>query len=193
MNLPVASSSGASKEQLQKALSFEAETLSGINAFDSLVGAQPLGMKGIENQFWVIQLPTTQRDAVEKVVKAFGSRLGGICHPGGLPKTFADADVGRNRWQRIEAWANGIFCIHKDTEKDVIAMEVINIDLRDNRWQGYAAEWQRGLERTDYTEVLLTGDTVIGSEIRSSHELCLDNDQFFKNWLQIKWLETRTL
>ena len=140
MNLPVASSSGANRDQLQKALSFEAETLSGINAFDSIVGLNPLGAKGVENQFWVIQVLASQRNALEKVVKSFGSRFGGICHPGGLPRVLAEVNRVPKSWQRIEVWAGGIFCIHNDIEKGITVMDVMNVDLRDNRWQSYIGE-----------------------------------------------------
>src|SRR5262249_13915667 len=73
-------------EDLSKALSFEVETLSGINAFESIIGQTSLpARKNDELSYWVVQARTADREQIEQIVRMAGSRLAGLCHPGGLP------------------------------------------------------------------------------------------------------------
>ena len=107
LSLAAANTGGMNDEELGKALAFEAEPLSGVNAFDALAGIVPLGTEGGERRFWFSEVATHIRDQFDEAIRAAGGRLAGICHPAGvsLPLEVGSPDAA---WRRIEIWPNAI-------------------------------------------------------------------------------------
>lgn len=86
---------------LVRALGFEAETVSGIDPFDSMLGWCPSGGAQGQRGYWVTQLSGMELDEIGRMLAAQGGVLCGVAHPGGLPRILGD---GSGAWQRIELW-----------------------------------------------------------------------------------------
>ncbi len=105
--IAASTTSGMSDDALGKTLSYEAEPLSSISAFDSAGAVRDIGNEAAKRRFWFTQLPGYLREQFDYAVSSHGGKLAGISHPGGLPSALANADarqVNRPSWQRIEFW-----------------------------------------------------------------------------------------
>jgi hypothetical protein len=85
LSMATATLHGMSQPELLQALSFEAEPLSGLSAFESVAAAVPLGDSAGQRTFWMIGVASLVRDQIQEAVRAAGGKLAGILHPGGLP------------------------------------------------------------------------------------------------------------
>lgn len=72
---------GLTREQLNRALSFEVEPFSGIGVDEAVVGFSDRG----GGTFEVVEMPRVDRDGVLKVVTEAGGRTGGIAHTAAVP------------------------------------------------------------------------------------------------------------
>ncbi|HBP23316.1 MAG TPA: hypothetical protein DEA08_36760 [Planctomycetes bacterium] len=111
VELPAAAALNASPAELSTALTFEVEALTGTSAGESALGFQPLPGGGAERRYWVTLAPAFQVRAVEDVVTRAGARLGGLLHPGGLPRPLNGAPAGAP-WARLELWEELTFDLH---------------------------------------------------------------------------------
>lgn len=82
VKLNAAQIAGLTREQLGRALSFEAEPFSGIPVAESATGFRDEG----GGAFNVVQMPRADLDAVARAVASAGGRLAGIVHPGSAPE-----------------------------------------------------------------------------------------------------------
>lgn len=86
---------------LAQVLAFEAETLTGLSAFESVISHQPLPGTPEERRFWIVQAQTVQRDQIAEAVRRYGARLLGVTHPAGLLRPLPATS---GPWQRLEVW-----------------------------------------------------------------------------------------
>ena len=113
--LSSAKASTLSAIELVQALGFEAETLSSVSPFDSLLAATPLAAASAgERQFWVTQASRSELGAVEDTLRRRGARLAGFAHPGGLPQPMSAA-AGAS-WRRTELWGDSAVCVDRGNE-----------------------------------------------------------------------------
>ncbi|MEZ6187113.1 MAG: hypothetical protein R3F62_19145 [Planctomycetota bacterium] len=103
LELPAASTRGASAQELEQALKFEAEGLSGLPALEAALGFASLGERGAARSFWVTQLPLGELEAVDGLLRDRGLSLAGVAHPGGVPAPLNGSAPGEP-WRRTELW-----------------------------------------------------------------------------------------
>lgn len=101
---------GLSQADLARALAFEVEPFSGIPSLDSAIGAASSGARDGTTGFWVTQLRSGERDAVQQAVKDSGSRLAAIGHPGGVPAPLGRRK-GNEAWRRVEVWDGSLLMV----------------------------------------------------------------------------------
>lgn len=143
-------------QDLSRALGFEVETLSGIAAFESIIGqANVPPRKTDELAYWVVQARTDDRAQIEQSIRMAGSRLAGLCHPGGLPRSLTPEDDAKTSWQRVELWPDVIVCLHGEPGQPP-KVHLINADSRQERWHAEEEDWRRQHGKADRREMFLT-------------------------------------
>lgn len=105
-SLPAGAARASSPSELAQALALEVEALSGLASQDALVGLQALEEREGEARFWVTLAPLYLVEDLAAVAERAGARLGGVCHPGGLPGPL---QPGPGPWERIELWDEALF------------------------------------------------------------------------------------
>ena len=95
--LPRLSVSGIEPDELQEALKFEAETLSGIDIDEVAVAWSALGAKDDHQQYWVSAIRQSDLDKVNQLLEQVGCREIAIAHPAGLARFGSGASS-------IEVW-----------------------------------------------------------------------------------------
>lgn len=136
--LPAMKVSGLSSADLEQALNFEAESLSGISALEGAVGAVAFPASRGERPCWLVQMRAAERDLVGEVVDRAGSTLAGICHPSGLPRSVTrkpDASFAR-----IELWPDAVIGIRQESHGP-LELHVMNSDPLLGRWQAEVTSW----------------------------------------------------
>ncbi len=103
LDLSASAANGLSQDELAGMLTFEAEPLSGISAFDAAAAVQPVEQPGPERRFWLTAATSLARDQYEEEIRRLGGKLLGILHPGGLPRPVGAGGSPRS-WRRIEFW-----------------------------------------------------------------------------------------
>lgn len=173
---------GLSDEEISRALAFESEPLSGQSAFESLLGYVPVASRGGAKEFWISQVPSWQRDAVETVVADAGSTLAGILHPGGLPRPIgSDARETSAGWQRVELWPDAVVCLCGSPAKGV-RVHVINADPRHGTWATQAQEWTDLQEATGDSETLVSTGDFAKSNVGGHRFHSLDEEETLRDW-----------
>lgn len=172
--------------QVQRALAFEAEPLSGMNAFDSVLGQRALPGPTNESNYWITEAARLDLESAEDVVRAAGSKLAGIAHPSGLPRSLAP-DVGTKSWNRVELWPDAVVCLYGNgkrmgTDGDWQVL-VINSDPNQGRWNGVVRDWQTRIGEPDIYEVMVTDPTVETADDGLTHWLNLGDDATLELWL----------
>ncbi len=93
--------------ELEQSVALEAESYSGVSAFDSRVGLRKLAAdSGSDARYWVTQVGGSELNEIENAVRSFGSVWGGAAHPA-VPLPPVLLTSGRERsaaWQIVQAW-----------------------------------------------------------------------------------------
>lgn len=103
---------GVSAADFDQALNFEAETLTGISSFESVLGYVPLKSTAEDRRFWVIQVMTAARERIQQAARDYGARLLGITHPAGLQTALAETPTAS--WKRVEVWDDVTTAVTRD-------------------------------------------------------------------------------
>lgn len=98
--LPKLSVVGIDPIDLDEALKFEAETLSGIDIDEISLASMPLGPKDDFQQFWVSAIRKSDLEDVNKLLESRGCRELVIAHPAGLSGNLQSSPSGES----IEIW-----------------------------------------------------------------------------------------
>jgi hypothetical protein len=147
-----------SETDLNQALGFEVEPLSGLNAFEAALAQTLLGADGDGKNFWIVQALLSEREGIEDLIRKAGGRLMGMGHPGGLPRPLALAGAGEGSWQRVELWPDVIVCLHGENGKTA-DLHLIKADARQQRWHSEEEAWREKHGIADKRELLqLTGE-----------------------------------
>ncbi len=104
---------GLDGQELAGALGFEAETISGINPFESALGSWLLGQDGDESKYWVSQMQANDLKELQLGLARHRGELRGLLHPGGVPRSLIapDGSHGDEPWQRLELWSEQVLCV----------------------------------------------------------------------------------
>jgi len=97
--LNVSQTAGLNPVEVERALAFEVEPLSGIIPFESALGYRALDVKNGQRQFAISQCPISVRDGIQTALRDQGVKLLGICHPRGLIEAALPSDdAGIQTW-----------------------------------------------------------------------------------------------
>jgi hypothetical protein len=174
LSLHASATQGINDAELSRALTFEAEALSGLSAFDSEAAFVPAGSDGAQRLFWILQLPRWQRDQIDEIVRTAGGKLAGMAHPGGLPAPLDEATTGP--WQRTELWSNVIVGV-EGRGSEIIRTHVINADARSRGWQAEFTTWKAAGLKDAAQERLAEDATLDVSEKGEPDAAVLDSDE----------------
>jgi Tfp pilus assembly protein PilN len=140
-------------EELEQAIALEAETYSGISAFESRLGMKrlPEDVSG-ESRWWVTQIAQSDWHDVDQTVRRFGGRLGGLGHAAlpALPESLLDDPSGeRQAWRLHQCFGEATISLKGHSFRgqsprnrqwqvdDVIALG----DLSTQRTQSQLLDW----------------------------------------------------
>jgi hypothetical protein len=178
LELPMHRSAGASAAELNKALNFEAEAISGQSAFESVVSHVPLpaSAEGMQS-YWLIQARGADIDLMDDIVRKAGSKLLGVGHPGGLARPPA-----AGAWQRVELWPDAVVAV-RGRAKGPPDVQVFNSDPQMGRWRAEVADWERKEEPADRKELLVAAGVEVPAKTEGQHLTRLDDKADLAAWL----------
>ena len=178
LSLSSAKAATLSPVELCQALGFEAETLSNISPFDSLLAATPLGGKSGDRMFWVAQTSRSELRIVEDTLARRGARLAGFTHPGGLPRTMS-GHTGAV-WGRSEMWGDSAVCLGCG-EKGGLRLQVFSAFGDHGEWLNDAHAWftEHGISHPG--ERLVAPGVPTGGGTAVTHDL--NDENILGEWL----------
>jgi Tfp pilus assembly protein PilN len=182
LELPSETVSGLAGDELDRALAFEAEPLSGIGAFDSRVSHVELPAASGGRRFWLCQVLNSHLEQIEYLVEQAGGRLAGLGHPGGLPRPIDDATDVDGCWRRIEFWPDAVLWLRAEPNRP-LAVQVLNADPRSDRWR---AEWASRLETPtgqEHTETLRGTGVAPDAAVAGDRVVDLNDTLQLEAWL----------
>jgi len=144
LSLPAESVAGLNEPELERALAFEAEPLSGVSAFDARIAYVELPADAHQRRFWLTALAASPLEGIECAVEQAGGRLVAVGHPGGVPRWIGRGGAHRELAQRVELWPDAVFCMQW-RDRAAIDIRVLNVDPKPERW---LAEVQQCFEAT---------------------------------------------
>lgn len=105
-SLPAGAARASSPSELQSALALEVEALSGLPSQGAQVALRPLGEAEGRASYWVTLAPDYLLEELREAASRAGTKLAGVCHPGGLPRSLNGAG---GAWERLELWDEALF------------------------------------------------------------------------------------
>lgn len=169
---------GLEGEQLFNALSFEAESISGINPFDSALAAVPAGGSGSDRSFWVTQMSQADLGHMQESLLQHKAVLRGVVHPGGVLRPLGHSTSG---WQRVELWNDLVLSVDGSTPQSPRAHVVGTAPSR-GLWRPQVDQWF-GTALSD--RVVMVADRSL-IQFADGPVASLDEEFFFKTWL-LEW------
>jgi len=163
---------GVPAADFDQSLSFEAETLTGISSFESVLGYVPLRSTAEDRRFWVIQVMTAARERIQRAARDYGTRLLGISHPAGLQTALAEP--GGTNWKRVEIWDDVTATVTHDASGTGIEITA-GVSIRQRRAIDVAGD-DRVTER-------LLDDPTAASDGSGSGTFNLNHEDHLRHWL----------
>lgn len=179
LSVPTPKVGGLQGDELLRALSFEAEALSGLNPFESSLGAIPQGETGGERQYWITQIATNELQQIDEGLSRHKATLAGILHAGGLPRNVESGAAGEP-WQRVEVWNDAVFCVDSSASGNFKLHLIPSPPSRAN-WQPEADSWFKGCGPSMHRETLVSDPAWLTAAGAGSQSL--DEDQVLRTFL----------
>ena len=179
LGLPVAKVAGLKATDLAQALAFEAESFSGIPAYESNIGAVAFPPAKGERVCWFTQVRQPDRDAIAEAVVRSGGSLAGLLHPAGLPQRLHGTDGGS--FERLELWPDVVLGLKRDVDGRYES-RVWNSDPPLNKWQSQSAGWIHPDPISNEAETL-TADGLAEPRDRLAPVISLEDAGSLKAWL----------
>ncbi len=173
LSLPADSFSGLKQEEITRALGFEAEPFSGINALEAAAAQVQLPDEGPQRAFWLTEVSVVQLQQIEEIVEQSGGRLLGMAHPGGLPRPLCLPRDKQETWQRVELWPGAIICIEGGANRRS-TVSVRNSDPKPGRWEADVEAWRASRPAVAATESLHGASGVALDELPAENRLSLE-------------------
>ncbi len=165
---------GLSREQISRALSFEIEPFSGTPVAQSEIGFIETEDRDAVKCYWAAEIAVNVRDAVQDVIAAAGGKLGGICHPGGLPLPL-DPALDCREWRRLEVWHGSLLSLEGDGGRPARARVLSGPPARSTAISAVALEL--------LTETRTTPVGHLDSGV-AAKRFVLDEPEHLRAWLQ---------
>ncbi|MEM9643484.1 MAG: PilN domain-containing protein [Planctomycetota bacterium] len=130
-------------DELDQAIALEAETYSGISAFESRLSFKSLPKDaGGDARWWVTQIPQSDWHEVNQVIRQCRGKLAGMGHPslGAFPADLIDdADSSSQPWRLNQAFGETTVSVNGigDAVYEVLTLG----DLRTQRTRSQLLEW----------------------------------------------------
>jgi hypothetical protein len=155
--------------ELQNALKFEVETLSGVDADSSALGiAELVDENPAQASFWINVAQSDLFESLSDTLKASGAKWVSLAHPAG----FA-ADSGRKS-QSVELWENVAILLEKLVPRNIAGLT--------SRWPE-----QLGLgtvsEALENVAVFAQNQSMVGESADLTGVRSLDNEEALNVWL----------
>jgi cell division protein FtsB len=179
LTLPAVKMAGLSAAEQASALNFEAESLSGQSAMESVVGFTRHAAAGLDAVYWLVQASSWDLALLDGAVRKAGSRLAGVAHPAGLPQPLV-ATGPDHSWQRAELWPDALVCLARGGNAPPHP-EVFNFDPQSGRWQAEVDQWRAGRPPADHFELLVSAD--VNASTGDTPAVSLAQDASLKRWL----------
>lgn len=186
LSLPAESLAGLKPEEITRALGFEAEPFSGINALEAAAGQVLLPDEGPQRTYWLTEISAVQLQQIEDIVQQAGGRLLGMAHPGGLPRPLCLPGETKS-WQRVELWPGAIICIEGGTDRRC-TVTVRNSDPRPGRWEADVERWRAARPAVLAAEALHGASGVALDELPAENRLSLEEEPGIEAFLSA-WAE----
>ena len=94
---------GLSDDDIAQSIALEAESFSGIPAFDSQIAHSSISPDAVGNsRWWVTQLDLGELAQIEDAVRNLGGRLAGVGHPAVVPMTAPSEPT--TAWRSVQWW-----------------------------------------------------------------------------------------
>ena len=164
-------------EELAAALNFEAESLSGQSAFESVAAFRRLPRGA---GYWVTQVRSADLAQIDEAVCRVGGRLAGIGHPAGLPRALASAGRADAPWERVELWPDAVIGLHGDGQGN-LHVHVQNTDPSIGRWQNEWNAWRESRGSALRHEIL-AGPGVVAPLDSAATVIRLDDEAALLSW-----------
>ena len=161
LSVPTPKVGGLEGEELRRALGFEAEALSGMNPFESVLGTVAQGESAGERQYWITQIPTSELQQLDESFARHKAALSGVLHAGGLPRNV-DAGSAGEPWQRVEVWNDAVFCVDTSASGSFKLHLIPSPPSRAN-WQPEAESWFKGCGPSMHRETLVSDPAWLGA------------------------------
>ncbi len=182
LSLPAVQVAGVDDVILQQALQFEYEALTGNSLSNSEMAYQFLGTADEMNSYWINSIASeTLNDLMQKLSQS-NCKLGGLCHPGGLPLLLSGADSAS--WLRVECWPTVVFGLSKNPEQG-LTMQLYPNDA-DSNWQEQIDNWMLETGSVEKSEVLMNNQFEYVPTTDENFHLTLDGALIFwmAQWAQ---------
>ncbi|HTR40051.1 MAG TPA: hypothetical protein VMH87_00355, partial [Pseudomonadales bacterium] len=183
LSLSSAKAGTLSTNELSQALGFEAETLSNINPFDSLLATMPLAGAQGNQSFWVTQASRAEIVATEDTLLRRGAQLAAIAHPGGLPCPLHQAPAP---WQRVELWGDNVVCLQRLADS-VLSLQIFAAaPAGQNDLPAEAEAWLGPKPENVPREILVGPGFTVKSTTPATHDL--NREATLHTWLA-RWAD----
>ncbi len=107
--------SGAAGDELLQMVVLEAETYSGLSAFESSANIVSLPPDSLGNQqFWLTQIEDQELRSIDDALQQAGAKLIGVGHP--AVSTLQVSESGNKAWQTLQNWDESTLLIRGSGE-----------------------------------------------------------------------------
>lgn len=176
-----AKTQGLERADLQSALGFEAESMSGLNPFDSALGAVLAGQEGSDSIYWISQMSLGELNELRSGFARKRVDLRGVLHPGGLPRSLADepSHSESRSWQRLEIWPEHLICLAG--APDSIKAHLIGVPPTRVGWRSEVEQWFEPLAEGQSRQCLAPDAQLLSFGEGGGYSL--SEDAVLKAWL----------
>ena len=156
---------GVPDADLPQSLGFEAETVTGLSAFECLLSHQALPGTPEDRRFWFSQMPRAQHDRLHEAVRNYGAQFLGVTHPAAI-RVPVNSEAGNSPWRRVELW-EGLAVAVSSLDVEVLST---GSSLR----RGFSDAWTRDPETTE---------VLVDDPDDSASQFNLATSTFLPTWL----------
>ena len=163
VSLPKLSVAGIAPEELEEALKFEAETLSGIDIDEISLASTQLGRQDDYQQYWVSAIRQSDLDEVHSALESAGCREIAISHPAGIGGN-GDLSQSNNRRKtdgsidQVEIWDELAYLLSNKGQRLVKIKQATNEQFKRDQIQAKTPVLMATTAEIDFGESIETHD-----------------------------------
>lgn len=172
--------------EIQQALTFEAESSSGILAGESCLTWKFLGSQDAESFYGVLQMLGTQMQQIESLLRTYKTQFAGIAHPAAIPlPVFSLEGISPEEWQRIELWPDCVVGVLQSNEtKKIPIFHVLHQLPQMGDWEGELEAWFQKFNFPLGNHLMTSHRGIAVVSQNYSHFVNLEFEEKKKAWLE---------